>query len=181
MNDGHIRDMNLHEVVPARPSSQLTHSLDKRHALDITHGASQLNYAHIRLLARVIDGYPRHLLDPVLNRIGNVWHNLHRLAQIVALALALDNVAVDFARRDVVIARQRDVEVALVVAEIEVDFAAVGEDEYFAVPVVCLVTCHGGIYRRLAGLLLRVHRPCVDIEVRVDLDRRDVLGRQYAS
>ena len=142
MDDGHIRDVDLHEVVPARPSSQLAHSLDERHALDITNCASQLNYADIRLLARVIDGYPRHLLDPVLNRIGNVWDDLHRLAQVVALALALDDMLVDFAGRDVVIAGQGDVEITLVVAEVEVDFAAVGEDEYFAVPARCLGSCY---------------------------------------
>ena len=41
---------------------------------------------------------------------------------------------VDLARGDVVVASEGDIEVALVVAEIEVDFAAVGENENLAVP-----------------------------------------------
>jgi len=69
-----------------------------------------------------------------LNRIGDVWDDLYGFTQVVALALALDNVLVDLASGDVVVAGEGDVEVALVVAKIEVDFAAVGEDEYFAMP-----------------------------------------------
>jgi hypothetical protein len=68
-----------------------------------------------------------------------VRDDLHRLAEIVAFALALDDMLVDLARRDVVLARQGDVEVALVVAQVEVDFAAVGEDENFAVPARALI------------------------------------------
>jgi hypothetical protein len=173
----HIRDVDLHEVVLARSSPQLAHSLNEGHALNIAHCASQLNYADIGLLARVIDGYPRDLLDPVLNRIGNVWHDLYGFAQVVALALALDDVLVDLARRDVVVASEGDVEVALVVAEIEVDFAAVGEDKNLAMPgcrlVLSIAVCLGRI-------LLGIHSPRIDIEVRVDFDRRDVLRRQYA-
>ena len=142
VNDGHIRDVDLHEIILARPSPQLAHSLDEGHALNITDRTSQLNYTDIGFLARVIDGYPRNLLDPVLNCIGNVRDDLHGLTQVVALALALDDMLVDFARRDVVIACQGNVEVALVVAEIEVDFAAVGKDEYFAVPGPCSVMCY---------------------------------------
>lgn len=130
-----IGDVNLHEVVLARTSPQLAHSLDEGHALDITHRASQLNDADIRLLARVIDGYACHLLNPVLDRIGDVGNDLHGFTQVVALALALDDVLVDFTSCDVVVARQGNVEVALVVAEVEIDFAAVGEDENFAMPV----------------------------------------------
>jgi hypothetical protein len=141
MYNRHIRDVNLHEVVPARTSPQLAHGLNEWHALDVPDGSSQLNYANIRLFARVIDRYPRDLLDPVLNRIGDVGHDLYRLAQVVALALALNDVLVDFARGDVVVAGEGDVEVALVVAEIEVDFAAVGEYEDFAVPGGVLVWC----------------------------------------
>ena len=61
------------------------------------------------------------------------------VAQIVSSALLLDNVLVDLAGGDVVFARQGDVQVALVVAEIEIDFTAVGEDEDFAVPARCSV------------------------------------------
>jgi hypothetical protein len=134
MYNGHVGNVDLHEVVLARTSPQLTHSLNERHALDIAHCASQFDNADIGLLARVVDRYPRHFLDPVLDGIGNVGDDLHGFTQIVALALALNDVLVDLAGRDIVVAGQGDVEVALVVAKVEIDFAAVGEDEDFAMP-----------------------------------------------
>jgi hypothetical protein len=64
-------------------------------------------------------------LYPFLNRIGDVGYNLYSLAKVVALALALDDVLVYLAGGNVVVAGEGDIEVALVVTEIEVDFTAV--------------------------------------------------------
>jgi hypothetical protein len=137
VNHRHVTNVDLHEVVLSSSSPQLAHSFDERHALNITDCASQLDNADIRLLASVVDRYPRHLLYPFLDRVCDVGYHLHRLAEIVAFALALNDVLVDLAGCDVVVACEGDVEVTLVVAEIEIDFAAVGEDEYFAVPLTC--------------------------------------------
>ena len=139
VDDGHVRDVDLHEVVAAGAAPQLSQGLDKGHALHVADGAAKLDDAHVRLLARVVDGYAGNLLHPFLDGVGDVGDDLHRLAQVVALALALDDVLVDLAGGDVVVAGEGDVEVALVVAEIEVDFAAVGEDKDFAVPARCSV------------------------------------------
>lgn len=139
MDDRHIRNVNLHKVVPARSPPKLSQSLDERHALHITDCATKLNDTHIRLLSRIINRYTRNLLDPFLNSICDVRDDLHSLAQVVALSLTLDDVLVDLAGRDVVVAGEGDVEVTLVVAEIEIDFTAVGEDEDFAVPARCSV------------------------------------------
>jgi len=57
VNNGHIRDVNLHEVVPARPPPQLAHGLDEGHALDVSDRATQLDDAHVWLLARIINRY----------------------------------------------------------------------------------------------------------------------------
>jgi hypothetical protein len=54
-----------------------------------------------------------------------VGYNLYSLAKVVALALALDDVLVYLAGGNVVVAGEGDIEVALVVTEIEVDFTAV--------------------------------------------------------
>lgn len=135
VDDGDIGDVDLQEVVLAGLPSQLCHGFNEGHALDVANRSTQLDYANIRLFTRIIDRYPRHPLDPRLDGIRDVRDDLHRLAQIIALALALDDLLVDLARRDVVVARQGNVEVALVVAEIQVDFAAVGEDEDFAMPM----------------------------------------------
>lgn len=64
-------------------------------------------------------------------------HNLNSLSKIVAATLTLDNVLVDLAGGNVLVAREGDVEVTLVVSEIEVDFAAVVEDVDFTVPLLC--------------------------------------------
>jgi hypothetical protein len=136
MNDRHVANVDLHEVVLSSSSPQLAHSLDEGHALDVADRTSQLNYAHIRHLACVVHGYPRHLLYPFLDCVCDVRHDLHSLAKIVALALALNDVLVDLACGDIVVASEGDVEIALVVSEIEVDFAAVGENEYLAVPTM---------------------------------------------
>lgn len=165
--------MDLHEIVFARAPPQLAHGLDEGHALDVADGAAQLDDAHVRLLARVIHGDARHALDPLLDRIRDVRHHLHRLAKIVAPPLALDHVLVDLARRDVVVAREGDVEVPLVVAQVQVHLAAVREHEHLAVPAAVqhLPRMYVGVRARL---LLGVHSPRVHIEVRVDLDRGHV-------
>lgn len=129
--------MDLEKVVLAGAAPQMRHGLDEGHTLDVANGSAQLNYAHVRHLVGVVDGDLRDLDDPVLDCIRDVRHDLHRLAQIVALALALDDMLVDLARGDVVLTRQGDVQVALVVAEIEVDFAAVGEDKDLAMSACC--------------------------------------------
>lgn len=64
-------------------------------------------------------------------------HNLNCLSKIVTAALTLDNVLVDLAGCNVLVAREGDVKVALVVSKIEVDFTAVVEDIDFTVPLLC--------------------------------------------
>ena len=130
-----VRDMNLQEVVLPGSSSQLGHGLDERHALDIADGATQLNDAHIRLFAGVVDGYPCHSFNPVLDSVGDVGHDLHCLAQVIAFALPLYDMLVDLARRDVIRAREGNIEVSLVIAQIKIDLAAVIQHEHLAVSV----------------------------------------------
>jgi hypothetical protein len=84
----------------------------------------KLDDADIGLLARAVDRDGGDALDPVLDGVCDVGHDLHRLSEIVAAALLLDDVQVDLAGGDVVLAGEADREVALVVAEIEVDLTA---------------------------------------------------------
>lgn len=126
--------MDLQKVVFASPTSQLCHGLDERHALYITYSATKFNDAHIRFLVGIVNGYAGYLLYPVLDGIGYVGHYLHRLAQIVSFTFALNDMLIYFARSNVIVTCQGYVEVAFVVAEVEVDFTAVGENEYFAMP-----------------------------------------------
>ena len=72
--------------------SCLPQSLDERHALDVSHGPSQLNDAHVGHAALAVDGQLGHALNPILDRIGDVRDDLNRLAQVVAAALTLNHV-----------------------------------------------------------------------------------------
>lgn len=81
-------------------------------------------------------------------------HNLDGAAEVVATAFLFNDVLVDLAGGDVVIAGQIEAEVALVVAQVEIGLAAVLEHEALAV-------------------LLGVHGAGVDIDVGVDFDGGD--------
>ena len=80
--------------------------------------------------------------------------DLHGLAEVVAAALLGDDLLVDAAGGEVVVAREPGVGEALVVAEVEVGLGAVVGDEDFAV---------------LKGR----HGPGVDVEVGVELHQVD--------
>ena len=67
-------------------------------------------------------------LDPVLDSASDVRDDLHCFSEVVALPLLLNDVRVDFARGEVVVSAKGDVQVALVVAQVEVSFTAVVED-----------------------------------------------------
>src|SRR6185312_4014878 len=81
-------------------------------------------------------------------------NHLHGLAEIIAAPLALDDLLVDAAARQVVIARERRMRETLVVAEIEIRFGAVIGHENFA-------------------MLERAHRARVDVEIRIELLERN--------
>lgn len=121
--------MNLQEVWALGFSSQLSHCLNEGHALNVTNCTTQLDYAHVRLFIGVIDWDLSDPLDPFYNSVCDVWDDLNSLAKVVALPLASDDVLIDFAGGDVVLAGQSDVQVAFVVAQVEIDLSAIVEYE----------------------------------------------------
>lgn len=125
------------------------------HAFDVSDGAAELDDADFGLAHVLGDGDGGDALDPGLDGVGDVRDDLDGLAEVVALPLFVDDALVDLARGDVVVPVEGGVEEALVVAEVEVDLAAVVED----VDLPVLVGGEG------AG---------VDVDVGVDLDRGDV-------
>jgi hypothetical protein len=54
-----------------------------------------------------------------------MWDHLHGLSEVVSPPLALDHMLVDLARCDVILSRQCDVQISLVVPKIEVDLSAI--------------------------------------------------------
>ena len=75
----------------------------------------------------------RDLLHGGLDLVGDVRNDLDGLAQIVAAALLGDDLLVDAAGGQIVVAGQPGVGEALVVAEVEIGFGAVVGDENLAV------------------------------------------------
>ena len=69
----------------------LPQGLNKRHALDVPNRSSELNDAYVWHPALPVHGRPSNTLDPVLDGVGDVRHYLDSLAQIVATALALND------------------------------------------------------------------------------------------
>lgn len=118
------------------------------------HRATDLDDANLGRCSRFIDRLMGNLLDPVLDRVGNVRDDLNRLSEIISPPLSndallsaptrrvtraelstnlfLNDFAVDLARRDVVLPSEGNVEVPLVVAEIEICFSSVIQDEHLA-------------------------------------------------
>ena len=140
----HQRAVDVHDAVASDLVSELPDRLEERQALDVAHGAADLGDDDVDV-RRV--GRERH---PALDLVGHVRDHLHRRAEVLALALAADDLVVDRAGRVVRVAREELVDEALVVAEVEVGLGAVLGHEHLAV-------------------LERAHRPRVDVDVGVEL------------
>lgn len=134
LNDRNERHMNLQKVSLPSTSLQLSHGLNEWCTLNVTNRASQLNDTDIRLLICIINRNPCNPLNPILNCVCEMRHNLDSLSEVIAPTLTLDYVLVDLSRCDIALACEGDVEIALVVSEVEVDFSAVIEDKDFTVP-----------------------------------------------
>ena len=115
----------MQKVVSTCSSSELSHGLDKRCTLNVTDSATQLDDAYIWLLIRVVDWDSCNTFYPVLNRVCQMWNDLHRLTKIIASSLAFDHMLVNLACCDIVLPCQRDVEVSFVISEVKIDFTTV--------------------------------------------------------
>src|SRR5215210_3040071 len=105
--------------------AELPDRLEKRQALDIAHRAADLAEHEVEaVIARA---------DEILDRVRHVRNDLDGGAEIVAAALLAQNILVDTAGRNIVMARGRAPGEALVMAEIEVGFGAIVGHENFAV------------------------------------------------
>ena len=105
-------------VFPADTKLKLPQRLQEDHRLDSTNSSTNFDEADIGGPGFSVDGLKGYTLDPVLDRVCYVRYNLHRLSQIIATTLALDNLLVCFARRDVVVPGQLDTQKTLVVTQV---------------------------------------------------------------
>ncbi len=122
--------------------AELPDRFEIRQALDVADRAADLAQHEVEIVIAVA--------DEILDRVGDVRDDLDGGAEIIAAAFLGQNVLINPAGGDVVGACRRAAGKALVVAEIEVGLGAVVGDEHFAV-------------------LVRRHRPGIDVQVRVEL------------
>ena len=144
---GDERDVGKEDIVLVLLVGELAQGFQIGHPLDVPDGPPDLDDTDVVALGG--------LADTPLDVVGDMRDNLDGTAQVVAGAFFLDDVLVGLARGDVVVERHVDIEEPLVVPQVEVDFPAVLEHVHLAV---------------LEG----VHRPGVDVEIRVNLDRSHV-------
>lgn len=160
--------MDIHKVVLPHPTAELSHCLDERHALNVARRTSELDNADIRLLIGVVNWNFGNSLNPVLDGVGNVRHDLHGFAQIVTLALPADNLLVYFASGDVILTRQGYVEVAFIISQVQINFTAIVKNEDFTMSGTPLETT--GVEHRLWILLSWCHSSGIDVHIWIDLD-----------
>ena len=96
-----------------------------------------------------------HLAHGVLDFVGHVRNHLDGLAEVIPTALFEDDLFVDAARSQVVLARQVRMRKPLIMAEIEIGFRAVVGDKDFA-------------------MLKGRHGARIDVQVRVELHQVDL-------
>ena len=106
-----------------------------------------------------------------------MWHNLHRLSEVVSSSLGFDDLHVDLAGCDVVVFREGDVEVSLVVSQVKIDFSSIVEYKDLTMSIRGLVTSFMAMLE--VNTLCGRHSSSIGVEVRVYLDRGDVKNYQF--
>jgi len=167
--------MYLLKVVSARSSSQLRHGLNKGRTLDVPNRASKLNDADVRLFIGIVHRYLRDSLDPVLYGVCDVWDDLHSPPKIIALSFSLYNMLVYLARSDVVVSCQGYIKVSLIVPQLQTRLEWQQAQQcprkaYIQIDLPAIIK------NKDLTMLLRVHGTSIDIEVRVNLNRGNVVG-----
>ena len=139
----HISQMHAQAVLPQLPT-ELSHSLKKRKRLNVANHAANLSDYEI-IITRQTE-----LLHRPLDLIGDMRHNLHRFAQIIATTLLIYHTLIDTPRGDIVGTSSADIGKTLIVTQIQVGLMPV--DRYIALAV-----------------LIRIQRTRIDIDIRVKL------------
>ena len=156
LDERHVGEVNADAVLSKLPA-KLAHCLEEWKRLDVAHGSSNLSDNEV-VFAGVTEE-----LHIALDFVGDVRDNLHRLAQIVATALLVDNALVDASGGDIVGTRGVNVGEALVVSEVEVSLVSVGGYIAFA-------------------MFIGVKRSRVDVDVGVKLlNRHFIPARKQQS
>ncbi len=141
--------MNVDRVMARQIVAELADRFEERQAFDVADRAADLDQDEVVAVIAVAHEF--------LDRIGDVRNDLNGRAEIIPAAFLGQDVEIDAAGRDVVLARRGIAGEALVVAEIEIGFRAVIGDEHLAV-------------------LVRRHRAGIDVEIRIELAQADLVA-----
>src|SRR5439155_20945513 len=128
---------------------ELPDGLEEGERLDVPYGAADLDDLEVGLF-RLGEGP-----NPRLDLVGDMRDHLDGLAEVIATALLREHRRVDRAGREVRASVKIRIEEPLVVPEVEIGLGSVVQDEDLAV---------------LEG----VHRPRIDVDVRVELLEHDL-------
>ncbi len=122
---GHQGQVDIGGLAARQLVAELADGLEERQALDVADRAADLHQEEIEIVGAGKDEF--------LDHVGNVRDHLHGAPEIAALALLVDHLLVDAARRDVVRLRRRHAGEALVMAEVEIGLGPVVGDVDLAV------------------------------------------------
>src|SRR5918992_1603058 len=143
---GYVGDVDIEYVLAPHVVSELPYSLEEWQALDVAYGAPDLGYDDVLGLSETP--------YPVLDLIGYVRDYLHGRPEVVPPPLAGYDLPVDATRGHVGEPAEVLIQEPLVVTEVQVRLRTVLGNEDLAV-------------------LVRVHRPWVHVDVRVELLEHD--------
>ena len=146
--EGHQRHMDEERVLPPLFQTDLPGGLQEGLALNVAGGAADLGDDHVGV------GFRSHMVDEVLDLLGDVRNDLHGLAEVFAAPLLVQHVPVDLAGGKVGPAVQILVDKTLVMPQIQIRLAAV----LGHIDLAVLVGAHG------AG---------VHVDIRIELLRGD--------
>ena len=126
---GYVGQMNVEGTCRTQFPSQLSDGFEKGLTFDVADGAAYLCDNEVE---RTFGGIEQ---DATLDFVGDVWHDLDGLAEIVATTFALDDAEVDAPCGDTIVACGFDAGETFVVSQVEIGLHAIGGDIAFAVLV----------------------------------------------
>src|SRR5712671_99209 len=145
-DEGYQCDVDEERVFCAEFEAHLANGFEEGKGLDVADGAADFDDYYVNGFGNFPNGG--------FDFVGDVWNDLHGLAEKIAAALFGEDGFVDAAGGPVIIAGKLGVGEALIVAEVEVGLCAVFGDEDFAV-------------------LKRAHGAGIDVKVRIALLKGD--------
>ena len=157
---GHVGKMDVQAVLAAKLGTELADGFEEGQAFDIAHGAADFHEGNVRGVFGFADSQ-----EGVLDFVGDVGDDLNGATLVFTAAFLVEHAPVDTAGSDGVELGEGNVEVAFVVAEVEVGFGAVVGDEHFA---VFKGVQRAGVDIKVGVELLHGHRKAAGLQKRTE-------------